>query len=415
MMVLIFIITLWILVLVHEAGHYAMARFFRVAIAEFSIGFGPALWTHTRSSTHTKFKIAAILLGGYVKFYEQEPPPTAGRLYQDLGLGQKILILLAGPVANLIFAFVMLLWLLKLSSYSFLPWIGAVNLAATEQGFAPGQKIVAVNHQVVRSWEDIHDFIGTGFAKTVITVEDAGHQRKTIILDPKASLSPLVPKLPAVIASIRPNSPAARAGLQLGDRLLVVNRQVIQSFPEFSQYLQAHPQQDLHLVVQRQQQTMRLLVPARAIKAFGMLGIYTFPFGHYPQWFFHHQHSWSEALGKAGRYFWQLCWLQIKIWGHLPHEIQHLSSPIGIAKTANETWSLGIKPFLQFLVWLSIGLAVVNLLPIPILDGGQCVLLLLNYWFPKFWHPARQQYLIIWSIFFLLVLFGVGLFNDLSF
>jgi len=414
MMLIIFIITLLVLVLVHEAGHFAMARVFRVAIAEFSIGFGPALWKYTDSKQQTQFKIAPILLGGYVKFFEENPPPTAGRLYQELNLSQKILILLAGPAANLIFAFLALIVLFKLSSFSFLPWIGDVNAAASAKGFARGQKIIQINHQDVRSWEDIAHLLGVMSVKASIELEDPKYGRKMIVVNvdelPALRLSPFIPELPAKIATVRAHSPAALAGLEPGDHIISVNQQPIHSFPQLAQYLQTHRQQDLLLLVRRQQQMLRF-----KIQAHGTLGIYTYPFSHYPKWFYYHQHAWSEAIPKAYRYFWQLCWIQINVWFHLPQEVHHLSSPVGIAKTAMESWSMGFKTFLQFLVWLSIGLAVVNLLPIPILDGGQCLLLLLQHGFPKFWNTRRQQYLIIWSIFFLLGLFGVGLFNDLSF
>ena len=424
---IIFILTLLFLVLIHEAGHYGMARLFGVAIEEFSIGFGRACWSYTNQARHTKFKISPILLGGYVKFYEEQAPDAAGVLYQDLGFGKKILILLAGPCINLIFGFLALIFFFKLSSYHLLPLIGEVTLP-NQYGFQTGQQIISVNHQAVHSWEDVAAYIGTSANNLAIELRTAsGHIEKLDIparpglqddLFAYLGFKPFIPSLPPIIAKIDPGSLAAKAGLQQGDKVLSINQVAIKSFLDIVQLLKQHPQEPLLIEFQRQDKTYTTRIELNNNQGLfrqGRLGIYADSVVHYPQWFYYQVNTWSNACQKAALYFVNLCLSQLKLWFNLSSEIKHLSSPVGIAKVANQAWQIGVKTYLQFVVWLSISLGLINLLPIPILDGGQCIVVILQHFFPNFLNLRRQRYLMIWSLFFLFGLFTIGLANDLSF
>jgi regulator of sigma E protease len=433
MSILIFVLTISVLVLVHELGHFGIARCFNVSIASFSIGFGKPLFKWVNAKSKTEFRVSPILLGGYVRFSEESVPESKAVLFEYLALWKKILILLAGPLANLLCAFIALIIFFKIESYTLIPYIGQVNAHSLAQklGLKKDQRIISVNHHRVNSWEEILEFVRQPQKQLLIGIDDSNQMSKEIFIkssekDLKVKdffsvlgFQPMLPEIPAIIGKIQPGSVAEKIGLKLGDEILSIDGQAIKTMYQLSDYVSKHPNQKVSIRVKRNNNTFNLALTIEQITSgtrhFGKLGVYTLDFKYYPQWFHYHKESWFGALNKSSTAIQHFFKIQFLVWLNLKNEISQLSGPIGIAKAADQAWSMGSKTYLFFVIWLNIGLAVVNLLPIPILDGGQCLMLVLNKIFPSFLNQYRQKVIVLWSIIFLGGLFLVGLVNDCSF
>lgn len=426
---LVFVLSLCFIVLVHELSHYLVARCFNVAVDVFSIGFGPALWHRIGKKNLTEFRLSPFLLGGYVKFSDSLDNKKQQHLITDISLWRQILILLAGPFANIGLAFIGLVIFFKIGTYTLMPYIGNVqpNSYASQLGLEKGAKILAINDFPVNSWEQVLQQIDWQGPKVQLTVENP-HSNDPYKIDienvsvknffEKLGTAPLSPEVPPIIGSVVPDSAASRAGLRSGDEIESINGQNIATMLEVSEFASKHPNKKLTLVYKREGRRYTIKFFTDRVyqnqKAYGRLGISSLGFEHFPQWFVYHQDSWPQAISKTCTSIHQFLALQLTVWIHLNDQITQLSGPVGMARAANEAWTAGLRMFLIFWVWLNVGLAVVNLLPLPVLDGGQCLLLILRKIFPKMLTEERQKILLLWSLILIVGLFVTGLFNDLS-
>lgn len=425
---LVFLLSLCAIVVVHELGHYLVARCFDVAVDVFSIGFGPAVWRYKVKSS-TEFRLSPILLGGYVRFSESLENKKQQKLITDISWWRQILILLAGPFANLGLAFMGLLLFFKIGGYVLIPYIGDVAPLsyANQLGLEKGSKIIAVNELPVYSWEDVFQEIKPVNSRVKLTiVRPQSNERFQIDVEgvtansffEKLGIVPLNPAIPAIIGSVVPDSAASKAGLRSGDEIKSIDGHSIKAMSEVSDYVSKHPNKKLKLSYVRQGKLNNIEFTSDSIhenqQTYGRLGVSSLGFEHFPQWFVYHQDNWQQAIVKTFSSIQQFLQFQLTVWFHLNDQISQLSGPVGMAKAASEAWTVSLKMFLMYCVWLNIGLAVVNLLPIPILDGGQCLLLILRKIFPKIFTEERQKHLLLWSLIFIIGLFVVGLFNDLS-
>lgn len=429
MSILIFVLTISALVLVHELGHFSVAKCFNVSVAVFSIGFGKPLFKWINPKNKTEFRCSPILLGGYVRFSEESLSESGTILFEYLPLWKKILILLAGPMANLLCAFLALIIFFKMESYTLIPYIGEVapHSLGHKLGFKKGQRIIAVNHHTVNSWEEVLEVVRQPQKQLLI---DINKSKEIEINDSKQiinvknffntlGLKPMLPEIPTIIGKIQADSVAETIGLKTGDKILSINGQQLKTMYQLSDYVSKHPNQKVTISVERKNKILNLSCVIEQISRgrhhFGKLGITTLDFKYYPQWFHYHKESWFGALHKSSIAIQHFFKMQFLVWFNLKDELSQISGPIGMVRAADQAWTIGIKTYLFFVIWLNIGLAVVNLLPIPILDGGQCVMLFLNKLFPRFLNQSRQKVIVLWSILFLSGLFLVGLFNDCSF
>ena len=434
MSLIIFIFTLCFLVIIHELGHFGVARLLNVAIETFSVGFGPSICSVYSHKKHTEFRLSPLLLGGYVRFAEKADEHPGQRLLLDLDAWEQILILLAGPVANLLLAFVSMVALFKIGAYTPLPIIGEMRSPSYAQslGLKTGQKILALDNIPVHSWGEIHNELQTKQNLMLIEVEDlTNHQRtqKRIKITPDLKqadkfystmgFKPWEPTLPAIIGSIESGSMAEKSGLKIGDKILAIKQYIIHDMTEFVEQVRSLPDAKFTIKVWRQHHVITLNAQAGSIidhhLRIGYLGVGSLSYEHYPQWFFYTQATWTNAIDNAFHSIKAFLGIQLTAWLNLKNQFADISGPIGIARAAQEAWTVGFRTYLLFVIWLSIGLAVINLLPIPALDGGQCVMVLLRKFFPHFWTQQRQNSLMIWSFAFLAGLFVLGLFNDWSF
>ena len=391
-----FLVAVGVLVTFHEAGHFLVARMAGVHVVRFSVGFGKLLWSW-RDRRGTEFAVAAVPLGGYVRLYDRRDadaadhapadPALAHRSYDRLKPQWRIAILLGGPVANFVLAF-LLYWLAAMAGVLAVPAYVDVEAGspAHAAGMRNGEEVVAVDGDAISTWTDIgmalaarmgdtgHIDIETtkdGYAKSYSIAIDRWHADAE---DPNllASLG-LGSELPAFIASVLPGEPAERGGLRADDRITHIDGQPVSRWEEFAAQVRASAETPLRIDVLRDGRAQRLEVTPRrehdaAGNPYGFVGARsTRVLREGP----------LDALGQAAADTWGYTALTFKLIGKLlAWEVSpmNVAGPITIAKVSSDSARAGVGEFLRLLALLSINLGLINLLPIPMLDGGQIVL-----------------------------------------
>jgi len=443
--ILAFMVAIGILVAVHEYGHFWMARRVGVRVLRFSIGFGRRLWTR-QGKDGTEYAISAIPLGGYVKLLDEREGPVAtadlSAAYNRKPVWQRILILLAGPFANFLFA-AAAYWVLFVAGIPALkPVLGEVapqSIAATA-GLATGDEIIAVGTRETGTREAVVLAIldqlmdGSAIALKVRSPDGTTRAAPLAIVgsprpltEPGALLPGLgfefwYPTVPAEIGTMQPGSPAERAGLAVGDRIVAVGGTPVADFPALVKQVQPQPGKTLEFTVERSGE--RVVVPVEVdaqregSKLVGRIGVRPASPGAIPEDMrtrerFGPVDSLSRAVGKT----WDMSMLTVRLlWnvGTGDVSVKNLSGPINIAEYAGFSARQGILAFLSFLAIVSVSLFVLNLLPIPILDGGQIVYQLAELVKGSPLSERAQAAGQKVGIFLLLVLMSFAFYNDLS-
>ena len=407
--VLAAIVVLGPLVALHEWGHYIVARWCGVKVLTYSIGFGPKILSWTSKKTGINYAVSAVPLGGYVKMLDEregEVEPSLRHLaFNNQRPWKKIAIVAAGPVMNILIA-ICLYWILLITPTQMLATkVGSIlpNSPVSHTGLVVGDEIVAVDKKPTQSWQDVNyalaDRMGeTGQITLSIKNMQGNHQVVVPIREfmktqqPNQATNPIdslgalpwQPKIPAVVGEVMPNSAAARQGMQVGDLIKRVDGQPILDWLGFSQIVKAHPEQLLTIEVERNNVPVTLKVMPQGKKdtmgnRYGQIGAaakankITPP----PEYIKTIQYSPIEALAKSAQQTRDLSAMTLKSMGKmLPGLIgvENLSGPITIAKVANQSFSIGWEAVLSFMAIISLSLAVLNLLPIPVLDGGHIVM-----------------------------------------
>ncbi len=406
--VLAAIVVLGPLVALHEWGHYIVARLCGVKVLTYSIGFGPKLLSWTSKKTGINYAVSAIPLGGYVKMLDEREgkvnPAERHLAFNTQQPWKKIAIVAAGPMMNLLIA-IFLYWLLFITPTQVLATkVGSIlpNSPVSQTSLKVGDEIVAVDNKPIQSWQDINyalaDRMGES-GQVNLTVNGAQGPTNVAVpiqrfmkveagkaTNPIDSLGaiPWQPKIPAVVGEIVPNSAAARQGLQVGDTITRVNGQPVSDWLAFSQVVKSSPEQLLTLEVQRQGKIIPLKVMPQAKKdtmgnRFGQIGAaaaaskITPP----PEYIKTIQYTPIQAVEKSLHQTVNLSAMTLKSMGKMltgTIGVENLSGPITIAKVANQSFSIGWEAVLSFMAIISLSLAVLNLLPVPVLDGGHIVM-----------------------------------------
>jgi regulator of sigma E protease len=398
--IIAFLVAISILVAVHEFGHFWVARRFGIKVLRFSIGFGRPLY-RWHDKLGTEYLISAIPLGGYVSLFgerEEIVSPTERQMaFSSKPVFARMLVLLAGPVFNLLLA-VFLYWIVFLMGIStWIPILGTIpkDSPAALAGLQAGQEIIAVQEKPTPSWEAVSLQILTdmGEEKHVnVTVRDRAtekiEKRSLDISQLKDGAAEddwlaqlgfvLADPVPAVINSVLPGYPAAKAGLEKGDRITKVDHQLIHSRSELVEYIQHHVGKEVVLTVSRAKTTLKTtlqpIVKSVDGNNVGFIGIEFITLKDIPQTFMRTQtFGVGEALVKACQRTWHYSVLTLEVLQKMivgKVSSRHISGPISIAKYAGESALMGFKQFIDFLGLISISLGVLNLLPLPILDGG---------------------------------------------
>ncbi|MGZ0715784.1 sigma E protease regulator RseP [Pseudomonas palleroniana] len=403
------LVALGVLVTFHEFGHFWVARRCGVKVLRFSVGFGmPLLRWHDRRGT--EFVIAAIPLGGYVKMLdEREGEVPADQLDQSFNrktVRQRIAIVAAGPIANFLLAMVFFWVLAMLGSQQVRPVIGTVDAdsMAAKAGLVAGQEIVSIDGEPTTGWGAVNLQLvrrlgESGTVSIVVRDQDSTIETARELAldhwlkgadepDPIKSLGirPWRPALPPVLAELDPKGPAQAAGLKTGDRLLALDGQALGDWQQVVDLVRVRPDTKIVLKVERDgaqiDVPVTLSVRGEAKAAGGYLGAGVKGVEWPPSMVREVSFGPLAAIGEGAKRTWTMSVLTLEslkkmLFGEL--SVKNLSGPITIAKVAGASAQSGVADFLNFLAYLSISLGVLNLLPIPVLDGGHLLFYLVEW------------------------------------
>lgn len=396
---LFFILALGVLVAVHEWGHFWVARKCGVKVHRFSVGFGKALWRRT-DKMGTEYVIAAIPLGGYVKMLDERVEEVAEEdkhlAFNRQHVLKRIAIIAAGPGTNFIFAIFALMLMYMIGVDKVKPVIGEVvsdSLAATAQ-LTPGDQILRIGKHDVLDWQGVNmEFIShIGEESMEISVIRPGSQSKlnrTLDLkkwkfDPQKDsalksigISPFRPEALTSLAYIAEDSAAQKFGLYKGDTILEIDGTPMEKWEQIVSYIAGKPGETIRINLLRDQQPkfIELEVGQREVDDVtrGYLGVVPEMEPWPESYLFNHQYGPVGAIYAGMQETWRLITLSFDmigklITGHV--SVKNLSGPISIAQGAGASASYGLVYFLSFLALISVNLGVINLLPLPVLDGG---------------------------------------------
>ncbi|AMZ72408.1 MULTISPECIES: RIP metalloprotease RseP [Pseudomonas] len=403
------LVALGVLVTFHEFGHFWVARRCGVKVLRFSVGFGmPLLRWHDKKGT--EFVVAAIPLGGYVKMLdEREGEVPADQLDQSFNrktVRQRIAIVAAGPIANFLLAMVFFWGLAMLGSEQVRPVIGAVESGsvAARAGLGVGQEIVAIDGEPTSGWAAVNLQLVRRLGESgslQLMVREQGStvdSPRELILDnwlkgadepdPIRSLGirPWRPAMPPILAELDPKGPAQAAGLKTGDRLLALDGQPVSDWQQVVDSVRVRPDTKIVLRIERDGAPIDVPVTLAArgeSKApSGYLGAGVKAVDWPPEMIREVSFGPVAAIGEGARRTWTMSVLTLDslkkmLFGEL--SVKNLSGPITIAKVAGASAQSGVADFLNFLAYLSISLGVLNLLPIPVLDGGHLLFYLIEW------------------------------------
>lgn len=398
------IVTLGVLITFHEYGHFWVARRCGVKVLRFSVGFGKPLvrWYDKQG---TEYVIAALPLGGYVKMLDEResevPEELLEQSFNRKPVGQRFAIVAAGPLANFLLAIVAY-WLLFVIGTSVpAPVVGQVEEGspAAEAGLHSGDEVLRVGNRNTPSWQEVGLGLLNHMGETTRISLEVQNQRDTSSRqleiqverflsgqdqpDPLASLGiqPWRPDVAPILANIQNSSPAQNAGLRPGDRVLAVNGESVDNWQQLVDQLQANPERELMLSLERDGQELEVAVTPgiRQLedgREVGFIGAGV-QMPEWPQELLREQRFGPVvSIWRATEKTAEMSWLTLNSIGKMITGLispTNLSGPITIARVASDSAKSGWESFITFLAYVSISLAILNLLPIPILDGGHLV------------------------------------------
>ncbi|WP_426151826.1 RIP metalloprotease RseP [Pseudomonas sp. DC3000-4b1] len=402
------LIALGVLVTFHEFGHFWVARRCGVKVLRFSVGFGTPLlrWSDKQG---TEYVVAAIPLGGYVKMLDEReaevPAEQREQAFNRKPVAQRIAIVAAGPIANFLLAIVFFWGLAMLGSQQVRPVIGAVESGslAASAGLRAGQEIVEVDGEPVSGWSGVNMELvrrlgETGTLHIRVNEENGGTSLHDLDLvawlkgseepDPVHSLGirPWRPVLEPVLAEIEPKGPAHAAGLKSGDRLLALDGVALADWQQVVDAVRQRPDRSVVLQVERDGRALDIPVTlarkGEGEAATGYLGAGVTPVAWPAEMLREVRYGLLDGAVEGMRRTWEMSVLTLDslkkmLFGEL--SVKNLSGPITIAKVAGASAQSGLGDFLNFLAYLSISLGVLNLLPIPVLDGGHLLFYLIEW------------------------------------
>lgn len=397
-----FLVTLALLITVHEYGHYQVARWCGVKILCFSIGFGKPIFSKRMGSDQTEFVIAALPLGGYVKMLDEREAPVNNpqdlpRAFNRQSVWKRIAIVVAGPLANLLLA-IFLYWILLMSGMPGLrPILGEVpaNTAAAYSGMQAEDTIVRVGNSEVKTWQDVRwALLRESLQSKILEIEvksSRGEGRlyqldvsgiktdeaETDFLD-KLGLTLYQPRLPARVGEIIAGSAAERSGLRMGDEIKSVNETVVTDWDAFAKLIQKNAGKNLSLKLQRNGVNVSLNIIPDTVntgtETIGRIGAaYVMSKHETERLMTEVKYPVFSALSHAGKQTWDTSVFSLKMLGGMltgAVSWKSMGGPITIGSAAGKSAMAGWKVFFSFLALISISLGVLNLLPVPVLDGG---------------------------------------------
>lgn len=401
-----FIISIGVLISFHEFGHFWVARRAGVKVLRFSVGFGKVLWSYQNSPESTEYVLSAIPLGGYVKMVDEREGEVKN---EDLAFAfnrQSVLartaIVAAGPIFNLLLAVVLFWSVLVIGETGIKPILGVIEQGtlAAQAGFVEGDEIIAVNDKSTPTWTEamsvliasvmdgeqevkvkVKNFDDQQTVRTVIFAES--DTQNPDVLYKRLGFKPWSPKLKPIIGKVLPDSAALAAGLQPNDLVISADGIAIKDWMQWVEYVKSHPGVAINLLVERDGVSVPLIITPKSVqvgqdqaeqKPEGKIGASVYvPEELMKSISVEYSLSPLDAVPVALQTTYHYCVTTLKMMGKMligKASVENLSGPIGIAQIAGQSASMGFVHFIKFMALLSVGLGVLNLLPVPVLDGG---------------------------------------------
>lgn len=385
--VLAFIFALGVIIFVHEAGHLLVAKAFDVRVLAFSLGFGKRLLGFRRGETD--YRVSLVPLGGYVRLGGENPDEVSDdpREFLNKPRWQRILVYVAGPAMNVVLSIAIMTALfaagtsVSIDPGSLDPVIGTVadGSPAAEAGLRVGDRVVSAGGDPVDDWQDVNMALVVAPDKPVpMVVERDGATVSVTVVPEKVEPygfgeAGVAPELLPRFVQLLPGEPAEEAGFEAGDEIVSVDGRPVASQSQFVEYLQEHPAQEVRVTVRRSGEVLTLPVTTKEVDGQGKVGALI---GYYVEY------SPGEAFVESLAFNWDITVRTIDILGKIvtrqvaPQTA--VSGPIDIASLSGAAARTGFKPLFYLMSVISLSIAIFNLLPIPLLDGGQITILLIE-------------------------------------
>jgi regulator of sigma E protease len=443
--ILAFLLALFLLILVHEWGHFWVARRVGIKVLRFSIGMGKPIWSIRRGPDQTEWAIAAFPFGGYVRMLDEREGPVdpheVHRAFNRQTLARRAAVVSAGPAANFLMALLLYWGMYLVGIPGFKPYIAEPPSAtpAARAGFQAGERIVRMGGHLVRTWSEVQlllvDESLNHSQLEIETQDDAGHLNIRHLdltqldlgatdseLADRVGLKPWEVPIPPRIGKVLPGGVGARSGLQPGDQVLAIDGKPVASWAVLVDAVRASPGKPLQLQLERNGQTLTLaLVPESTRDArggtIGKIGVAPeFSQRLVDRYWTTVRYGPWDALREACGKTWEVTRLTFKTFGMMltgTASWKNIGGPIQIADYAGQTAKMGAIPYFTFLALISISLGALNLLPIPLLDGGH-----LMYYVVEFikGSPVSERVLAVTQrvgLMLLAALMGFALYNDI--
>jgi regulator of sigma E protease len=399
--ILAFVFAIGVLIAFHEFGHYWVARRCGVKVLRYSIGFGKPLWMRRAGQDQTEYVIAAIPLGGYVKMLDEReaevPKEELHRAFNRQSVNKRMAIVAAGPVFNFIFAIFAYALMYVIGVPGIKPVIGEVEpqSIAYQAGIRANDQIVAVDGEQTPTWGTARMAMLQGSLEdntiplqlqkgdssdryeVSLPVDGISIENKQAKLLKELGLQVYRPPIPAVMGTLTDGAAAQRDGLQTGDKIIAVDNKSIKDWQDWVEVIRKSPETTLNVTIERSGQTQQIKLTPEALETdtgiIGRIGALPKPVPYPDELRSIDRHPVGTAFYTAVVKTWQMSALTLRMIGHMivgDVSVKNLSGPITIATYAGYTASEGLPTFLSFLAIVSISLGVLNLLPIPLLDGG---------------------------------------------
>jgi regulator of sigma E protease len=396
-----FIIAIGILISFHEFGHFWVARKTGVKVLRFSVGFGKVLWSRQKNPDDTEYVLSAIPLGGYVKMVDEregtvkeEDLPFA---FNRQALWVRTAIVAAGPLFNLILAVALFWAVLVLGETGLKPVLGEIKQGtiAAAAGFVEGEEILSVKGKVSKTWMEAMNTLitaamdgETSIKVNVKNLADEQHERVLTLAEEdvqdaeklydRLGLKPWSPKLKPVINEVLPDGAALAAGLKKDDLIISADGTPISDWLQWVDYVKKRPDITIKLVIDRQGTQLNLLITPKSSQSGetteGKIGASVLmPEGLLGSMMAEYSLSPLEAIPVAFKTTYDYSTVTLRMMGKMligKASVKNLSGPISIAQIAGQSANMGLVHFIKFMALVSVSLGVLNLLPIPVLDGG---------------------------------------------
>ncbi len=372
-----FLIVIGILVFVHELGHFIMAKRAGVRVEKFSLGMGPKLFGFKKRDT--EYVLSALPLGGYVKMAGENPheePTGAPDEFQSKTVWQRAKIAVAGPLTNVVLAFLIMPFVFMVGTYSEGPAkVGYVETGspAERAGFKAGDVIKEINGRGISDWTKALTLIAVNPDTDVIAIVERQGEEKTLTLRPematelKIGMSGLVPDIPAEIGRLKPGFPAEQAGVMVNDKIIAVDGKTIYHWNQFSTLVRDSKGNKLSLTLERNGKRMEKIVTPKEDGGRQVIGVEPV------MRLVFKKHGFFESLRLGFDKTIEsvdLTFITLKKLITFNLSIKTLGGPVMIAQMSGQAADAGLSAFLSLLAMISISLGILNLLPIPVLDGG---------------------------------------------